>query len=98
VALPKAVSNHDPMLIGDVGLATRNMWWARLGTPRSATSKPPLTTVAASDAHCIERARLGFDARSAPAARSALPAARPPVKKYAGISHVQTGSLSTGRS
>ena len=32
-----AVRIHVPILIGEVGLATRSMWWNRSGRPRSET-------------------------------------------------------------
>ncbi len=32
---PYAASTQVPMLMGDVGFATRSMWWKRSGRPRS---------------------------------------------------------------
>ena len=38
-APPKKLSSQVPIDIGEVGLATRSMWWNRSGRPRSATRK-----------------------------------------------------------
>ena len=94
---PYAVRIQVPMLIGEVGLATRSMWWKRSGRPRSATSRYMLTPRAPTLPRRPARRSAGRPVRSAPAASSDDPAARPPVKKYAGICHSHTGGFSTGR-
>jgi hypothetical protein len=38
-APPNALRIHVPMDIGEVGFATRSMWWKRDGLPRSLTRK-----------------------------------------------------------
>ena len=94
---PKPTRIQVPTLIGELGLATRSIWWKRSGRPRSAISRPMLTSRAAKLPRLPARRRSGRPVRSAPAASRAAPAARPPVKKYAGIFHPHTGGFSTGR-
>ena len=62
-----------PTLIGEVGLATRSMWWNRSGRPRSATRKYRLATMLASAPTRLTRRSAGRPVRSAPAASSADP-------------------------
>ena len=44
---PKVVRIQVPTDIGEVSLATRSMWWNRLGLPRSLTRKYALAPTAA---------------------------------------------------
>ena len=94
---PNAVRIQVPTLIGEVGLNTRSMWWNRSGRPRSATRNHMLASRAPNEPSQLARRSAGRPVRSAPAASTAVPAARPPVNRYAGISCFHTGGLSTGR-
>ena len=94
---PYATRIQVPTLIGELGLATRSMWWKRSGRPRSAISKYMLANRPAKPPRRPARRSAGRPVRSAPAASRAEPADRPPVKKYAGIFHSHTGAFSTGR-
>ncbi len=98
-AFENATSVHAPTDIGLRTLKTRSMFRNRSGLPRSEIRRageiaPPIAAI-----HRASRTSPG----SAPAARAtaattAEAPAVPPTKKYAGISHVQTGAFSSGRS
>ena len=75
----KAVSIQLPTLMGDVGLATRNMLRNRAGRPRSTTRSGPLTAMPAADASSADRARRRLPRR---------PAAKPSVDEEIGRAHV----------
>ena len=97
VEAPLAPRIHEPTLIGDVTLKTRNMFKKRSGRPRSETSSAGLT---ASPAMLMYSA--AFASGRLPVARAARPRideapASPPVKRYHGISGCQTGSFRIGR-
>ena len=101
-AVPSAPENANsvqlPTLIGDVGLKTLSMWWKRSGRPRSSISSTGLGASAATPTRRATRASSSRPAaRATPASTDDAPDT-PPVKKYQGISHVQTGSLMTGLS
>ena len=78
---PNAVRIHVPTLIGDVGLTTRSMWWNRSGRPRSLTRNHRLASSPANEPSQLTRRSAGRPVRSAPAATTAVPAARPPVNR-----------------
>ncbi len=78
---PYAARTQVPTLIGEVGLATRSMWWNRSGRPRSATRNHMLASRPPSEPSQLARRSAGRPVRSAPAASSAVPAARPPVNR-----------------
>jgi len=80
-----------PTLIGEVGLATRSMWWKRSGRPRSETRNHMLASSAAKEPSQLARRSWGRPVRSAPAPTTAVPAASPPANRYAAIFHPQTG-------
>src|SRR5271166_627318 len=84
---PYAVRIQVPTLIGELGLATRSMWWKRSGRPRSAISRYMLTSRPPNPPRRPARRSAGRPVRSAPAASRAEPADRPPVNRYAGIFH-----------
>ena len=86
-----------PTDIGEVGLATRSMWWNRAGRPRSLTRKTALALTAASAVTRPARRNAGRPVSCPPAASSDEPAASPPVNRYAAMSHFQTGAFRTGR-
>ena len=100
-ASPAAGPNEEriqvPTLIGEVGLKTRSMLRNRAGRPRSEIRRGGLTDTPASAASRAFLARASLPLKRATRARSADAPARPPAKKYAGISQVQVGSLRTGR-
>src|SRR3954452_9908057 len=75
---PKPASNHEPTLIGEVGLKTRNMLKNRDGFPRSCTRATP-DIAAPAVATSFERWASASKPRScAPVASSDDPAASPP--------------------
>ena len=95
---PNAARIQVPTDIGEVGLATRSMWWKRAGRPRSLTRKYALAPTAPSAASRPARRSArppGQVGRRRPAART--PAASPPVNRYAGMSYCHTGAFRIGR-
>lgn len=86
-----------PTDIGEVTFATRSMWWKRDGRPRSFTRKYVLAPTAASALTRPARRSAGRPVSCPPAASSDEPAARPPVNRYAAMSHRHTGGLRMGR-
>jgi hypothetical protein len=69
------------MLMGEVGRATRSMWWNRLGRPRSTTRKYVLATMPASETSRDVRRRARFPVTWPPSASVADAPDNPPVKK-----------------
>jgi hypothetical protein len=63
-----AASSHEPMLIGEVGLATRSMFTKRSGLPSSAVrnAAPPAALAAASSRPARRSAGRPVAAASAP--------------------------------
>ena len=96
-APPETSSIQDPTLIGEVTLKTRNMFRKRSGRPRSETSSAGLTMSATAPTYSERLASVSLPAIRATRLSTDEPPARPPVKKYQGISGCQTGSFSTGR-
>jgi hypothetical protein len=94
---PSPASTQLPMLIGEVGLNSRSMWWNRSGRPRSDTSRGVPTATPAAATVTALRARRSLPAIRAATASGADAPAMPPTKKYQGTSIVQAGSLMTGR-
>src|SRR5215210_5152964 len=94
---PSPASTQLPMLIGEVGLNTRSMWWNRSGRPRSDTSRGTLAAIPAPATVRALLARRWLPVTRAATASGADAPARPPVKKYEGTSRVQAGSLRMGR-
>jgi len=92
--LPERI--QEPTLIGEVTLNMRSMLRKRCGRPRSEISRPGLTPMPTIDAAQARRPRTSLPRASARSASPAEAPARPPAKKYTGISHVHTGSLITG--
>src|SRR5690348_9020807 len=86
VAAPEPARIHEPTLIGEVTLKTRNMFRKRSGRPRSLTSSTGLTTSAASPIHIDVFASRSLRAARAVRLRIDEAPASPPVKKYHGIS------------
>ena len=93
---PLAASTHEPTLMGEVSLTMRSMFMKRAGRPRSEMSSAGLASTAAPAVAHARRASSSQPRSSASWASPAEAPARPPVKKYHGISGVQTGSLITG--
>ena len=73
------------------------MFRNRSGRPRSEISSTGLTTSAAAATYSDRRASGSFPRSRATRLNTDDAPARPPVKKYHGISGCQTGSLITGR-
>src|SRR5581483_2958206 len=86
-----------PTFIGEVTLNTRSMWWNRSGRPRSETSSSGDTASATAPTYSAVFESFSFPVSLAPSESTEDAPARPPVKKYVGISHVHVGSLTTGR-
>jgi hypothetical protein len=72
---------HEPMLIGEVGLSTRSMWWKRSGRPRSAISSGGLAATPASATSHARRASASSPRSSLMRAKGAAAPAIPPKKK-----------------
>lgn len=72
---------HVPTDMGEVSLATRSMSRKRVGLPRSCTSATMENVRAAMAPSRPERRKASRPVRSAPAAISDEPAARPPAKR-----------------
>ena len=72
------------------------MFAVRNGLPRSELSSSGLTAFAASAIAHARLASSSFPRTREHTARPAPAPATPPVKKYVGISQVQTGRLITG--
>jgi hypothetical protein len=92
---PKPVRIQDPTLIGDVTLNTRSMYRNRSGRPRSETSSAGLTTAPPRAPNAARRASASLPCRLAASDSGSEAPARPPVKKYQGISDFQIGGLMT---
>src|SRR5947208_2960307 len=85
---------HRPatLFIGDGGRTTRSMLTNRAGRPRSEINRPGLASAPATATRRLSRARCGRPDRAAAAPRTDDAPARPPVKRYQGISGLHTGS------
>ena len=86
-----------PTLIGEVTLNTRSMLRKRSGLPRSEISRIGETISAAAPTYSADFARRSFPLSFASRCMTLEPPARPPVKRYVGISGFHTGSLTIGR-
>src|SRR5439155_24884661 len=95
-AVPLAASVHEPTLIGERSLKTRNMLRKRSGRPRSLIRSGGLAAQASAATRVAARERLPRPAARATRARVAAPPATPPAKKYHPISGFHTGSLMIG--
>src|SRR5690349_13142031 len=88
----KAVSVHEPTDIALCGLNTRSMLTNRSGRPRSAESSAAEIGPPAAAIHRPSRASVpSVPVQSAALLMIAAAPARPPTKKYTGISQVHTG-------
>lgn len=98
IRLEWAASAQEPMLIGDVGLATRSMLRNRSGRPSSLTRNPVPAAAAATETSRPVRAS---DSRPLAVANAASTAAAPdssPRNRYAGrCGSFQRVTLRTGR-
>jgi hypothetical protein len=93
-----AASAQEPMLIGDVGLATRSMFKKRSGRPSSLTRKPVPAAAAAADTTRPARASDGRPLAVANAASTAVAPDSSPRNRYAGrCGSFHRVTLSTGR-
>src|SRR3546814_13522593 len=93
VHTPRSSDLHVPTLIGELGLATRSMWWKRSGRPRSPIRKYRLARTLVSAPIRLTLRSRGRPVRSAPAASIAEPADSPPENRYAAIIQFHTGFL-----
>lgn len=98
IRLECATSVHEPMLIGEVGLATRSMLRNRSGRPSSATRNPVPAAAAAAETSRPARASDGRPLAVAAAPSTAAAPDSSPRNRYAGrCGSFQRVTFSTGR-